>query len=446
MLDDVDSSSIIIALVTGVAMLALIALSVLFARYRKRNKVVVLLAQALTDIEATANPKSRLTARPPLSFTSENFDAVIASEGRIEAAQLLLDLCHDWAFASPITEAKWTFFTSCVVPLEIWDEGRNFDLLKATAGSCRAPLNDALREIIRGLAGDGGDGEWLCAGLASIDPGKSVAQAAGPSWFPARFTYPVQDCDQQVCDAYDANVLPNALRLHAGHTFELFGDALNIALPSTAFREGETKGKRRKSIAVMATFAESSGKDQPLMVRYDRDKCVKQVKRMKAKVVAAQKSGKASRPCVSTIGDSLRASVCATNAAGMRSAWEHLAAPSAPWTVVRLKNKARVLLRHSMNLARISAAAAAGKHDTDTHSRLPRSLSLPPQFSDAALNLVNDNAQQPPCLHANLVFEGELGSILVEVQVHLFSIMEVKKESHKLYEVERAGSIHALRR
>ena len=59
---------------------------------------------------------------------------------------------------------------------------------------------------------------------------------------------------------------------------------------------------------------------------------------------------------------------------------------------------------------------------------------------------MNDNAQQPPCLHANLVFEGELGSILVEVQVHLFSIMEVKKESHKLYEVERAGSIHALRR
>ena len=43
-----------------------------------------------------------------------------------------------------------------------------------------------------------------------------------------------------------------------------------------------------------------------------------------------------------------------------------------------------------------------------------------------------------------MVFEGGLGSIVVEVQIHLFSIMEVKKESHQLYEVERASSMQAL--
>ena len=66
------------------------------------------------------------------------------------------------------------------------------------------------------------------------------------------------------------------------------------------------------------------------------------------------------------------------------------------------------------------------------------------QFLDAARRLGGSDAQQPPCLHLNMVFEGGLGSIVVEVQIHLFSIMEVKKESHQLYEVERASSMQAL--
>ena len=43
MFDNVDPFLILVSLVTGLAMLALIALSVLFARYSKRNKVVVML-------------------------------------------------------------------------------------------------------------------------------------------------------------------------------------------------------------------------------------------------------------------------------------------------------------------------------------------------------------------------------------------------------------------
>ena len=338
MFDDIDSISILIALVTGLAMLALIALAVLFARYRKRNQVVVMLIQELASVNDAANPTTRLTARPPRSFTPDNFDAVIASEGRSEAVQLLLDLCQDWAFASPITDAKWSFFKSCVVPLSVWDEPIHFELLKAAAESCRGPLNDALRGIIRGLAGDGGDGEWLCSALSSINPRKSVAQAAGP-WFPACFAAPVEARDENVRDAFDVNVLPDSLRFLASNEYDAFGDALVAALPPSAFREGEAKDERRKSIAAMSA-ARSDGQHR-LMVRYSREKCVKQVQRMKAKVQAAQERGEAPRPRVSTIGDSLRASVCATDAAGMRSAWEHLAAASnTGWKVVRMKNKA----------------------------------------------------------------------------------------------------------
>ena len=47
MFDNVKPLSILVALVTGLAMLALIALSVLFARYRKRNQVVDMLSHGM---------------------------------------------------------------------------------------------------------------------------------------------------------------------------------------------------------------------------------------------------------------------------------------------------------------------------------------------------------------------------------------------------------------
>ena len=166
----------------------------------------------------------------------------------------------------------------------------------------------------------------------------SVDQAAGP-WFPVRFTAAVDTCSERVRDAYDADVLPDSLRFLASETFGAFGDALDAALPPSAFREGDTRDQRRKSALAMSI---DGAERSMLMVRYTRGMCVKQVKRMKAKVRSAHKSDKAPRPRVGTIGDSLRASVCATDAAGMRSAWEHLSASSAPWAVVRLKNKVRV--------------------------------------------------------------------------------------------------------
>ena len=47
----VETLSILVAIVTGFAMLALVALSVLFARYRKRNKVVGALAAEVADAQ-----------------------------------------------------------------------------------------------------------------------------------------------------------------------------------------------------------------------------------------------------------------------------------------------------------------------------------------------------------------------------------------------------------
>ena len=80
-----------------------------------------------------------------------------------------------------------------------------------------------------------------------------------------------------------------------------------------------------------------------------------------------------------------------------------------------------------------------------THSP-PQHLLVSPQFLNAASDLESDDAQQPPCLHANLLFGGDpLGTIVVEVQVHLSSIIGVKRQSHKLYQVTRAESMDELR-
>ena len=44
-------------------------------------------------------------------------------------------------------------------------------------------------------------------------------------------------------------------------------------------------------------------------------------------------------------------------------------------------------------------------------------MHLRTQFLEATSDLNNDAAQQPPCLHANLLFQdGDFGSIVVEVQ------------------------------
>lgn len=324
--------------------------------HRKRNLVVSALKKENSillfkkeELEDAANPVKHLTARPPRNFTSDDFDHIIAAEGRDRATELLLCLCEEWVFKSPITDVKWDFFHSCVVSLAIWDERAQFGRLQVLAKRCRGPLNEALRKIVSELATDGADGEWLCKELQSIDAQKSVATVAGP-WFSERYLGALKGCDRITCDTYDTEVLPDVLRFLAGRSFESFGKALDNALPSSAFHEGESKQERRSSFSALVSAAKGR-----LMIRYTRDKCVKRVKRMKVKVKEAHEADIETRPRICTIGDSLRASICASDAAGMQIAWEHLSSGAAPWQVVRLKNKVRCF--HPSNTMRWRAEA-----------------------------------------------------------------------------------------
>ncbi len=50
-----------------------------------------------------------------------------------------------------------------------------------------------------------------------------------------------------------------------------------------------------------------------------------------------------------------------------------------------------------------------------------------------------------PNLHVNVLFKHESDApIVAEVQIYLDEVIELKKDSHKLYQITRADSISAL--
>ena len=163
-----------------------------------------------------------------------------------------------------------------------------------------------------------------------------------------------------------------------------------------------------------------------LWVRCIRRKCVKGVPRMSAKVTDAQDAAAAGKksakgtawPFTATLGDVLRASVTAPDAAGVRAAWEGIKA-SDRWQVVRLKNKFR---------------QAAGSLVQDGEQ----------QYTDALK--AGEKRSVFPNLHVNLLFQAGDGfaPLVAEVQIRLRSVLPLTLSSHKLYEVVRAESIAAL--
>ena len=90
MFDNVKPLSILVALVTGLAMLALIALSVLFARYRKRNKVVVDLTKQAKDAkeEADKHEQGKFAAE---KATQQAEREKAALQDKLYAAKKLID-------------------------------------------------------------------------------------------------------------------------------------------------------------------------------------------------------------------------------------------------------------------------------------------------------------------------------------------------------------------
>ena len=120
-------------------------------------------------------------------------------------------------------------------------------------------------------------------------------------------------------------------------------------------------------------------------------------------------------PFTATIGDALRASVTAPDAAGIRRAWDCL---RENLDVIRLKNKfrqaARELDQNRDGVISQQEIEAGGKFTF-------------------------------PNLHVNVLFQADgCAPLVAEVQVRLRSVLPLTLSSHKLYEVVRAESIAAL--
>ena len=121
-------------------------------------------------------------------------------------------------------------------------------------------------------------------------------------------------------------------------------------------------------------------------------------------------------PYISNIGDALRASVTAPNAAALRQAWESIRANTTLGPVFLLKNKFR------------QAADELVFDDKRGKWVLP----------DGGRRIF-------PNLHLNVLFQADGCAPLVsEVQIHLRDVLALNKQDHKLYEVKRASSIHDL--
>ena len=70
------------------------------------------------------------------------------------------------------------------------------------------------------------------------------------------------------------------------------------------------------------------------------------------------------------------------------------------------------------------------------------------QFKDAIEEIASGSGLKTasPNLHINVLYENEHGDrIVVEIQIFFEQILEMKKDSHMLYEIVRAGSVDQLR-
>ena len=133
--------------------------------------------------------------------------------------------------------------------------------------------------------------------------------------------------------------------------------------------------------------------------------------RMAVKVDEAAAEGVA-WPRIASIGDSLRASIVASDASGLRAAWEHVL-KSPHWRVVRMKNKFR---------AAAEEVVGGGRSDAEV------------------------DGLASPNLHANVLFgEGGENPIVAEIQIHYLPVIDLKKSSHKLYQVARAETANDAR-
>ena len=376
---------------------------------------------------------------------------------------------------------KWVYFEKHVVPLsDVWADSDHFKQLQAIAKTCKGELEAECRAVVSAMANDGADGKFLCEALDPID-GDIASGTAGerrkratsspvrdtmsslaeqfatlgsaesddaPCWLPAEYVAAVKalPATETAKSKFDRDVLPTALRCLAETVFDAFRDALQEALPD-AYLEPDhhdpgdgheehtppdttTPGSPSGSPSGGSSRKANSlkhGKAEPppgaLIIQCVRCKSVKGVSRMRDKVKKSQDDaakGKGSDvwPFTATIGDALRASVIAEDAAGVRRAWECIR-DSDLITVIKLKNKFRTAASNLQKSATNEAVYTA--------------------------DLKEGKRTEFPNLHINVLFQAEgCAPIVAEIQIHHKKVKKVNDQDHKLYEVIRAETINAL--
>ena len=358
------------------------------------------------------DPIRALAVRPmPRAFTAESFESAWQEgdeEKRAGLLSALLTMCEEVAFLPPVTEEKWRFLEAHVFPLRcVWDAPARFAKLQDAARRSSELLENECRALLASLANDSSHGRWVCFELEPV--AGDIASAGGrakdgrcwldPALLAAAAVVPEADLQQ-----FDADVLPPMMRQLASSSFDAFDGAVR---------------------AVAAAAAGAAGGGGGVTVECARAFSVKAVKRMTAKVHesyaeavdAGEGATAALFPVAARLGDGLRASIAAADAAGVRAAWEALLASPA-FELVRLKNKFRT--------------AAAEQLDRDGDQRI-----------DAAeLEAAAGAALTFPNLHANLLFQAPgCAPLVVEVQIQHAEVLHLAHQDHKLFEVIRAETM-----
>ena len=409
------------------------------------------------------DPALALAARTPgpNPFTHEAFHKAWGNDPT-PLLDALLTMVTEWGFKPPIDDAKWGYLAEYVFPLKrVWGDARRFAQLQDAAREHKGELDRACRAIVADVANDAaGGGAWICTQLDDIagDIARGARKSKAESsccWIPPSFFAGANEFPTSCQNKFDREVLPTAVRCLADASFDAFRTAVLAALPAGTWLEPDPLDTPGTATAT----ATAPGPPAPgaLQVRCIRSKCVKGVPRMSTKVLAAQdraakSEGGAVWPFTATIGDALRASVKAPDAAGIRRAWEAIRDNDA-WTVIRLKNKFRV---SASRLKRTGSDNVFSSELQEMFVKTARRMNRPgirsvisdfkDQHTDHYTNELQEGEKQEyPNLHVNVLFQAEgCAPIVAEIQVHHAGVLTVSKQDHKLYEVTRAKSIAAL--
>lgn len=357
-----------------------------------------LLASLRNEIEQRAF--LALSSRPPNPFSAQDFlmlKSRWAKDGRDnKLLDALLHVISDWAL-NPITKDTWGYLKTYILPLPIWNE-TNFERLKNHINSAR---NNKLEKFSARLADlEQKDGGKQLFHLKGIKPDSVVVSAIPNAVVSALATSRSEEFKQRL----DVEIFPQLLVGWANEAFEGFKKNLRDSLSGAVFEE-DVHGCGPMN-------------DEEVCIRIRRDKCIKEVGKIRAKVLQyRQAEGWAhslSTFCephfaaASLIPDVLRASITCNSVAAVVRVWRQL---QSRLPVTRMRN----------NFEQVGRA-----HVMDADLNTP-TLHLFPHI------VVNTTFQV--C---------EQASVSAEIQIHLHEVLEQKKQDAKFVQIAHAASINQL--